>query len=647
MADFETGGELDDLCIIEDSEPSPQIEENSAADHPGDRTTEERAETRTSGAEDRQNSEADSGRESVEDPAGDDSAQVSSDSQSVSRQNSAVDSTPENEPDKEEKDSAVVEDTSVQTVEDSSQSADSERREDSSLGETRRFSVPDVRIHAGTSEPVRRSSSSRVTVRTTSPLTVLVGGSDSTSEENAEQNNQPEEQKCAAELKADENRLSVSDQPADELPPDSPSGRDDSEEVVTTTTTTVHFTNGSFPGFRHGIVEVEDTNNNNYNNNSISNNQTAESTDSDMGDNVRLEEKMRQFQNDNKKDENEDTRGTYNGSVMSEAEKQRRRNLIFDEERFEETFLKCLICREVYNEVDKLPKMLHCHHTFCLDCLLQMYRVEGEFRQSLTNVFRAMPMTVKIQCPTCREGIIISEPELRRLPNDHTIMELLYFVNQTGKNEVQYCTKHQMQPLNFFCEPCIMPVCCDCTVIDHKESKGHLVVNVDEAMKKYTPIVEETLGDIRTEKSSLAEKRLALENAQDDLDQIQKDLNYQIRSVFDSIRQVLDERERELYDVSESEIEKKREILDGHTRVLNERESQLNAEFNDLQKARDDRDISLIFTGHKSARDVLSQKVNVPTNSTKGFSVTFQFSSRADSVIKQQLGNLGDIIFQS
>ena len=57
---------------------------------------------------------------------------------------------------------------------------------------------------------------------------------------------------------------------------------------------------------------------------------------------------------------------------LGEVEKQRRRNLIFDEERFEETFLKCLICREAYNDKEKIPKMLPCHHTFCLDCLCQV-----------------------------------------------------------------------------------------------------------------------------------------------------------------------------------------------------------------------------------------------------------------------------------
>ena len=160
-----------------------------------------------------------------------------------------------------------------------------------------------------------------------------------------------------------------------------------------------------------------------------------------------------------------------------------------------------------------------------------MFRVEGEFRQSLTSAFRGMPMAVKIQCPTCRDGLITSEAELRRLPNDHTITELLTFVKDTGKSDIQYCTKHQMQPLNFFCEPCIQPVCCDCTVIDHKEAKGHVVVNVEEALEKYTPILDDTMADIKTQKLELAGQRDALEQAGETVDQIQQDLTQHIRSV--------------------------------------------------------------------------------------------------------------------
>ncbi|XP_076444329.1 tripartite motif-containing protein 59-like [Babylonia areolata] len=333
---------------------------------------------------------------------------------------------------------------------------------------------------------------------------------------------------------------------------------------------------------------------------------------------------------------------------LRELDKQRRRNLIFDEERFEETFLKCLICREAYNDKDKLPKMLPCHHTFCLDCLCQMFRVEGEFRQSLTSAFRGMPMAVKIQCPTCRDGLITSEAELRRLPNDHTIMELLTFVKDTGRNDVQYCSKHQMQPLNFFCEPCIQPVCCDCTVIDHKELKGHVVINVEEALLKYTPILDQTMDDIKGQKADLAVQRQALEEAAETVDLIQRDLTDSIRSVFDGIRLALDERERELYDISDGEINRKRRTIEEHLTTLAAREGVLNAQFNGLQAAKDERDLSQMFTGHQGAREVLRQEVQVPAESAvKDFNVTFQFNARHEANVRQQVGSLGNILFQS
>lgn len=362
---------------------------------------------------------------------------------------------------------------------------------------------------------------------------------------------------------------------------------------------------------------------------------------------MRMEEKLRQFQNDMTTEKSLSMDTQTMSKHLSELEKQRRRNLIFDEERFEETFLKCLICRESYNDKEKVPKMLPCHHTFCMECLCQMFRVEGEFRQSLTSAFRGMPLAVKIQCPSCREGLITSEAELRRLPNDHTILELLTFVKDTGKSDVQYCSKHQLQPLNFFCEPCIQPVCCDCTVIDHKESKGHIVVNVEEALQKYTPILDDTMTDIKTQKLELATQRDALEMAAESVDQIQQDLTEHIRSIFDRIKTALEEREKELYDMSDREINRKREILDGHMQTLNDRETALNAQFNGLQQAKDDKDISQMFSGHKSAREVLRQKVQVPTDCVKEFNVTFQFSTRTDANIRQQISNLGNILFQS
>ncbi|XP_050401754.1 tripartite motif-containing protein 59 isoform X3 [Patella vulgata] len=357
-----------------------------------------------------------------------------------------------------------------------------------------------------------------------------------------------------------------------------------------------------------------------------------------------LEEKLAQFQNDTVEDKDRDPVSV--SECMSQLDK-RRRNLIFDEERFEETFLKCMICRENYNDYDKLPKMLPCHHTFCLDCLMQMFRVEGEYRQTLTSAFRGMPMAVKIQCPSCREGIIVSEAELRRLPSDHTITELVCFVKSTGKTDVQYCSKHQLQPLNFFCEPCIQPVCCDCTVIDHKEKAGHLVINVDEAMKKYKPKVEETIELMKKDLEELVEKQEAISKSNESLEQIQTELNRQIKSTFDRIRETLDEREKELFDSAENEIQKKGIQLEKRRVALADRETEVATEVRGLDDALKEKNISFLFTGHKEAQKVLNKTVHIPPDTTNDFSVSFQFNSRQELTIRQQLNNFGEIVFTS
>ncbi|XP_071089054.1 tripartite motif-containing protein 2-like isoform X2 [Haliotis cracherodii] len=375
-------------------------------------------------------------------------------------------------------------------------------------------------------------------------------------------------------------------------------------------------------------------------------------TTGDTSDQSKLEEKLKQFEKEEmeRKERNElqQQQQEQNGeeSTTNRFRDKRRKNIIFDEERFEDTFLKCLICRENFDMDEKMPKMLPCHHTFCLDCLRQMWRVEGEFRQTLTSAFRGMPMAVKIQCPTCRDGLITSEAEVKRLPNDHTIMELLSFMKETGRSDVQYCSKHQMQPLNFFCEPCIIPVCCDCTVIDHKESKGHIVVNVNEAMDKYTPILETTMEEIQVEKGVLETKKETLMKSAEKLDTTQKDVNDKIKDAFCSLRETIDERERELYEMTEREVGRKREKLQDNMKVVMERDEALKNQLKSLTNAKEEKDISCMFSGHKAARDVLSQKVEVVIDSMDNFAVEFSCDERQQRNIRQEVTNLADIVFQ-
>lgn len=332
---------------------------------------------------------------------------------------------------------------------------------------------------------------------------------------------------------------------------------------------------------------------------------------------------------------------------VESAEKLRRRNLIFDEEHFEDVFLRCLICRDVFNESEKLPKTLPCHHSFCLQCFLEMFRVEGEYRQSLSSAFRGMPRAVKIQCPTCRDSIIASEEDLRRLPNDHTVLELLSFVHETGITDIAYCTKHQLQPLNFFCEPCAIPVCSDCTVLDHKELNGHQVMNMEEALNKYTPIINETINEMERRKEEHLMRRTHIEQAMEKLAEMETQVTDKIKLTFQKLREVIDEREREILSMSEQEMERKRRNLMENFRKIIEREECILSQMKILETARQENDISQMFNSHQSAQDTLSSPLHLPHITNDDFGVSFHYEIYKQKRVIQDLTNFGHLMVQS
>ncbi|XP_019965243.2 uncharacterized protein [Paralichthys olivaceus] len=73
--------------------------------------------------------------------------------------------------------------------------------------------------------------------------------------------------------------------------------------------------------------------------------------------------------------------------------------------------LECAICFSEFNNVFRCPKMLHCKHTFCLECLARM------------NVKSSEPNA--IQCPLCRGLTPLPNLGLPRLPTDSDVLSYL------------------------------------------------------------------------------------------------------------------------------------------------------------------------------------------------------------------------------
>uniref|UniRef100_A0A8C7XZZ4 RING-type domain-containing protein n=1 Tax=Oryzias sinensis TaxID=183150 RepID=A0A8C7XZZ4_9TELE len=103
--------------------------------------------------------------------------------------------------------------------------------------------------------------------------------------------------------------------------------------------------------------------------------------------------------------------------------------------------LECSICFSQFNNVFRCPKMLHCKHTFCLECLARI------------NVKSAEPNA--IQCPLCRGLTPLPTLGLPKLATDSDVLSYLpaamqrvysiHFSRNKGKLQVKRAAERSQQ----------------------------------------------------------------------------------------------------------------------------------------------------------------------------------------------------------
>ncbi|XP_064607795.1 tripartite motif-containing protein 2-like [Liolophura sinensis] len=325
-----------------------------------------------------------------------------------------------------------------------------------------------------------------------------------------------------------------------------------------------------------------------------------------------------------------------------------KRRLILDEDHFEETFLKCAICRENYDNQVRTPKMLPCHHTFCQSCLLEMFRVECEFRVALTSAYRShLPSAVKIQCPSCRDSFIIGEEELKNLPKDITVLQLTNFVTEAESCTVSFCPNHASQPLNFFCDECFSPVCSECTAKEHAIQDGHNVMNISEAMKKYSPEIDEALHDLENQSDSVVEARAALETALENLSVAETEIVNDIHATFEKFHSIATQREKDLVQICEREIGRKRQVLEEKLEVVKRHQNNMTSSRDQMVLAKEAEDVDHIFRQHKAIKETLADPVELPTYDKEQFSALFRFESNDQDRALDAMRDFGDVTFET
>ena len=220
-----------------------------------------------------------------------------------------------------------------------------------------------------------------------------------------------------------------------------------------------------------------------------------------------------------------------------------------------EDLLHCMICFEAY----RTPKMLHCGHTFCAECLLGYHRTYQQQRRAVSG---------KLPCPTCRELTTLPSAGISGLKNDFKVKKIEEIfktvnintrvssmvcdpckaqkkssaaisycpncamnycdncLNKHGKNPVfknhqvvnsndrdrsaqMVCRVHSDEQGRYFCKTCEMVVCTICIVQGHD---GHNVTDIDELLKQQQQDIHNLKNVVETRLSMLQRKAKDMED---------------------------------------------------------------------------------------------------------------------------------------
>ena len=319
--------------------------------------------------------------------------------------------------------------------------------------------------------------------------------------------------------------------------------------------------------------------------------------------------------------------------------------IVLDENVFESRFLRCSICKEKFNHDDRSPRLLPCHHCFCLACVLHFYWKEEEERQRLTpKEITDLIYIVTVTCPVCENSFVSTLEGLKELVADHRIIQLLDFVGSTDKQSIDYCPKHVSQPLNFFCEKCQCKICRDCIVVDHKQcSKDKMVLDLQSAFQKYDPALSTGVKEMEDEAKSLLDKKEQCKTAKDSFKRGDEGLVNAIKESFDRLRKALEEREEKLIDMARNSVEVKEYDFDVKMKAFIEKEEEVRELREVVKKSNNSSDIVEKYNAYillkRYATEPAVNKEEYENKETENVT----FNSKDESLITSRISNYGSI----
>lgn len=294
---------------------------------------------------------------------------------------------------------------------------------------------------------------------------------------------------------------------------------------------------------------------------------------------------------------------------------------------------------------DRTPRLLPCHHAFCMSCIMTFYQKEAEYRQSMAMIpSSSSSFAVSISCPHCAANFITTEDGLTQLTTDHRIVQLMDFIGHTDKQTVVYCPKHALQALNFFCEKCSELICRDCTVLDHKEcSNEKFVSDIEGAIQKYKPVIEEGKNNLAGEVTVLEQRKAETQKTLESCSKGDDTLAQQIRETFDKVRKALSEREAKLLEMAKTGQGNTQEVVEEKIKNLTAKQVELSGILNGVDKALASGAVQDLFEIYRKIRDYKTEPALDTSETDNKDANNSTFVARDETTLLTRISNFGDI----
>lgn len=208
-----------------------------------------------------------------------------------------------------------------------------------------------------------------------------------------------------------------------------------------------------------------------------------------------------------------------------------------------------------------------------------------------------------LKCPECRVEIFVSRREIDALPSDHRVIQMMDFLSRVTTKSQNVCSKHENQPLNFFCKKCLIPVCRDCTVLDHKEGQEHVIVDVSEALSENSNEFDEMNDKNKGMLDKMKTRTDSLANASKQLDLLERKLRSTIKDTFIEYRLLLERRQEALIKILRESVQEQKQKINTRFVDICTQGSQLQKLYETFTKARKNNDIRQLFTVQQQLKE--------------------------------------------